>query len=139
MGGFRGSFAPPFVNARALQDKGDGASVTDDAAADDANIYAGAHAAVLLFDPRSSASWAYARRALPRVPADLSVMVLANFRDAVEDGPRSVTLREAQAEVDALLQHRPAAPVAGRGSAGSGVAPRRVLVFETSLANCFGA
>lgn len=90
---------------------------------------------MLLFDPRSSASWAYARRALPRIPADLSVMVLANFRDALEDGPRSVTLREAQAEVDALLQHR---ATGGRAPGGSGATARRVLVFETSLANCFG-
>lgn len=89
------------------------------------DVFSGAHAAVVLFDVRSATSWAYVQRLLPRIPPDVSVMVLANFRDMLQKGAAApISLRAAQAEVEALsLQRQSKHPV---------------HVFETSLLDCFG-
>ena len=97
--------------------------------ADNCDVYSGAHAVVFLFDACSTSSWAYVRRLLPRVPADLCVMILANFRDIT--GSQRVDMREAAAEVDALSLKR--------SKVGGGKTPSsKVHLFETSLFDCFG-
>lgn len=53
------------------------------------DVWRGAHACILLYDPRSSDSWRHAARLAREAPADLPVLLLRNFRDAIAPSPRA--------------------------------------------------
>ncbi len=91
------------------------------------DVYADAHAVVVLFDPKSPSTWAYVRQLLPKIPQNLPIMVLANFRD--EDSEHTVLPKIAMGEVHSFI----ASFVSGLPNN-----TRRVLAFECSLLDCFG-
>mmetsp|Transcript_4235 Transcript_4235/g.15545 ORF Transcript_4235/g.15545 Transcript_4235/m.15545 type:complete len:387 (-) Transcript_4235:261-1421(-) len=90
------------------------------------DVFAGAQAALFVVDPFVSKSLDYVLVRVKKLPSQIFVLVLVNFRDTVQVGDAATVLRKKDVEM-ALAK--------ALGSSGRG---RDVRCFECSMSDCFG-
>jgi hypothetical protein len=82
------------------------------------DVYKGTHAVILMYDPLRRWTWEYIQRELPKVPDQIPILLLANYRD--QGGQRNISDQEVQDFVKdySLL--------------------KTIVHMESSMKDCFG-
>lgn len=91
------------------------------------DVLRGTHAVVLVFNPMKKSSWDYVKRELHDIPQKVQVLVMANFKDVLED-PNVITLSSDTVDV---LEARTYLQMMSQGE-------REIYFLESSMLNCFG-
>lgn len=91
------------------------------------DVLRGTHAVVLLFNPMKKWTWDYVKREIPKIPARIQVLIMANFKDVLED-PNVLTISSETVDASEVRDYIELYPDEARP----------IYFVEASMQNCFG-
>ena len=91
------------------------------------DVLRGTHAVVLIFNPMKKWTWDYVKREIPKIPARIQVLIMANFKDVLE-APDVLTISSETVDAREVRDYIDLYPDEGR----------TLYFLESSMQNCFG-